>query len=339
MELKIGFLIIGYLFVFHMFMRKIVRKLYCESDEKIEKIKQKENKMSAQKEELVKEKNDCEIESKEIFTLYEITKEITKSTNEKEAFKVFRSSLEEFVNFKECDLLDPLSTDIKELRKNKDAYIFTLQGKRRKIGYILVLGLSDEDKEKFMILAHQFALALRRVKLYEEIEKTAITDSLTELHTRGHTLNRFDEELARAKARDIETSFLMIDVDHFKNLNDQYGHLTGDKILRKIARIVMKSIREIDIGGRYGGEEFCVVLPDTDSEGAFYAAERIRKAAEETEIRAYDATVNVTVSIGISTYPKDGKDASEIIDKADWALYRSKKLGRNKTSLFGIYKE
>src|SRR3990167_8373715 len=186
-----------------------------------------------------------------------------------------------------------------------------------------------------MILGHQFALALRRVHLYQEIERTAITDGLTEVYTRRHVLERFREELRRSTSRNIPMYFLMIDVDFFKKFNDQYGHLTGDQILREVGFLIRENIREIDIAGRYGGEEFSVILPDTDHEGAQFAAERIRRAIEETTIKAYDASVKITVSIGTSTFPDDGRKTDELIDKADWALYRAKKMGRNKVCSFG----
>ena len=132
-------------------------------------------------------------------------------------------------------------------------------------------------------------------------------------------------------------AFLMADVDYFKNFNDQYGHLTGDQILREIAVIIKANIREIDIMGRFGGEEFCVVLPDTDSTAAGFVAERIRAAVAEATIKAYDATTKATVSIGVAVYPQDGKRVNELIDKADWALYRAKKDGRNRVCTFGVY--
>jgi diguanylate cyclase (GGDEF)-like protein len=150
-------------------------------------------------------------------------------------------------------------------------------------------------------------------------------------------MERFEEERNRALIHKTQLSFLMIDVDFFKNFNDQHGHLTGDQILREIATIVKGHIREIDIIGRYGGEEFCVVLPDTDAAGAGYVAERIRAAVESATIKAYDTTTKATLSIGISVYPQDGKKINELIDKADWALYRAKKEGRNRVCTFGVY--
>ena len=332
----IGLIVYFGLFVFC--VGKVVGCLHEQSEKNVTDLQDKKEDLLNRRENVQNQKQNLESEAREIFTLFEITKDITKILNEKDAFEIFKNKLREHVRFDKCELLDPLVDNIKELRKVDEYFVFTLQGKKRRIGYISVLGLSEADKEKFVIMAHQFALALRRVKLHQEVEKTAITDGLTEMYTRSHTFNRFEEEINRAKLKKIQTSFLMIDVDHFKELNDHHGHLTGDKILRKIAKIIKKNIREIDIGGRYGGEEFCIILPDTDSEGAQYAAERIRHAAEETEIRAYDANVNITVSIGVATYPKDGQSVSEIVDKADWALYRAKKQGRNRTCTFGVYK-
>lgn len=294
-------------------------------------------KLLEKKENLAAEKLSLQEEAMEIFTLYEMTKEIAMSLSEQEAFEIFKKKLSAHVTFSGCRLVEPLSTQAPELKASEDCFVFTLQEKTKKIGYLLIEGVAGQDKEKIMILGHQFALAIRRVQLYQEIELIAITDSLTEVHTRRHTLERFHEELKRSKTRDMKTSFLMIDADYFKKFNDQYGHLAGDQILREIAVIIKDNIREIDIAGRYGGEEFCVVLPDTDKEGAQYVAERIRQATASTSIKAYDTTIKATVSIGVATFPVDGTQKEELIDKADWALYRAKKQGRNRVCAFGVY--
>jgi len=291
------------------------------------------------KNQIDEERKELEDESSNIFTLYEITKEVAKNLDEQEAFNVLKQKLEENMKFEECRLVDSLSNEIKELKKDDNYFLFNLQDKRRKLGVIAIKCLKDSDREKFMILGHQFALAIRRIKLYKEIEQLAITDSLTGAHTRRYFLERFQEELKRSKLSSINLSFLMIDVDKFKEFNDQYGHLTGDQILREIGAIIKENVREIDILGRYGGEEFSVVLPDTGPKGAHYVAERIRSMTEKTLIRAYDATIKSTLSIGIATYPKDGKIAKELMDKADWALYRAKSMGRNRVCVFGVYQE
>ena len=106
--------------------------------------------------------------------------------------------------------------------------------------------------------------------------------------------------------------------------------VTGDQILRKIAQILKENIREIDIAARYGGEEFCVLLPDTDLEGAQYAAERIRQATEKTVIEVYDNKVQATVSVGLATFSKNGETLEELLERADQALYKAKEEGRNR---------
>lgn len=281
-----------------------------------------------------KAKEKLEDEAINIFTLYDITKEITKSLHEEVAFEIFEHKLKEHVDFSECRMLDAQAEEVKEIRKKKDYFIFSLIGKRKRIGYLVIRGVREEDKEKIMILGHQFALALRRVKLHQEIERIAITDSLTGVYTRRYTLDRLREEIERSSLRGIHMAFLMVDVDYFKNFNDKYGHITGDQILREIGLIIRENIREIDIAGRYGGEEFCVVLPDTDIQGGLYAAERIRAATEKAIIKAYDTRIKATVSVGIATFPNDGTKYGEIIDRADWALYKAKKQGRNRACSF-----
>ncbi len=284
-----------------------------------------------------KEKKELEEKAVETFALYDITQEITKSFSESDAFLAFRIKLKEHIFYEECRLLDPLSDEVQVLKKNPAYLLFVLRGKQRLLGYLAIKGVLDRDREKATILANQFTLALQRIRLYQEIERLAMTDSLTELFTRRHILERFEEELSRAKVREIPLSFLMVDVDHFKRFNDRHGHLTGDQILRGIAQTLRDSIREIDIVGRFGGEEFCVVLPDTNRDGAAYVAERIRSGVEKKRIRAYDMLVQATVSIGIATFPEDGQQSSELLDKADWALYRAKKSGRNQICSFGVY--
>jgi diguanylate cyclase (GGDEF)-like protein len=115
--------------------------------------------------------------------------------------------------------------------------------------------------------------------------------------------------------------------------------LAGDQVLKEIANIIQENVREIDIVGRFGGEEFCVVLPDTDQEGSRLVAERIRKSAEKRLIKAYDTSLRVTLSIGLAVYPSDGKLLEELMDKSDWALYRAKSQGRNKVVAFGTYQK
>jgi len=291
--------------------------------------------LESEKESNCAEKIKLQGEADNIFTLYEITKEIAAVLHKDEAFKLFEKKLSEHVQFTECKVLKSDDEGLSELISSRDYFVIELKTKDKTVGHLLLKGVSEDEKEKTRILATQFMLALRRVELYQEIERIAITDSLTEVHTRRYCLERLAEEVGRSKQQGLDMALLMLDVDHFKDINDNFGHLTGDQVLREIARLIKENLREIDIAGRFGGEEFCIILPDTDTEGALYAGERIRQAVEAASIRAYDNTINARVSIGICQFPQDGHKANDLIDKADQALYNAKRDGRNRICVFG----
>jgi len=197
-------------------------------------------------------------------------------------------------------------------------------------GILYIENISRVYFENFLILAGQFAIQLHKVILYKKVQEMAITDSLTEVSTRRYFLERFREEIRRSMRRKSSMSFLMIDLDYFKEKNDKFGHLVGDVILKEIAGVLKSTLREIDIIGRYGGEEFTVVLAGIGREGALQAAERIRSSVEHSVFKAYDEKVSVTISIGISAFPEDGVDEHTLIESADRALYRAKEKGRNR---------
>ena len=201
----------------------------------------------------------------------------------------------------------------------------------KKIYAVLVLLQVDrEDLSMLTILIERFISELQRVRLYQKVEMLAITDGLTGLVVRRHLLERLEGEILRCKKFDYKLSFLMIDVDNFKKFNDQYGHLVGDVVLKQVAETITKNIRELDLAGRYGGEEFGVILVDTDEGGAFFVAERICRAIAEKVCRAYDENLKVTISIGCSTYSEKMNQLHLVVDAADSALYQAKQQGRNK---------
>lgn len=156
------------------------------------------------------------------------------------------------------------------------------------------------------------------------------TDGLTGLLNRTHWLEVVSSELKRHWRTDAPVSLLILDIDHFKSVNDQYGHLVGDEALRNIAKVLSETLREPDTPGRYGGEEFGVVLPDTNSEGACVIAERIRRNVEAAVVTS-NPEVRCTVSIGVAEASADLSDSRQWIERADRALYRAKALGRNRT--------
>lgn len=207
----------------------------------------------------------------------------------------------------------------------------------KKIFSVLILmNVDKEDLSMLSILTERFISELQRVRLYQKVEMLAITDGLTGVYVRRHLLERLEGEILRCKKFGSKLSFLMIDVDHFKTFNDQYGHLVGDVVLKQVTETIRKSIRELDLAGRYGGEEFGVILVDTDESGAFFVAERICRAVAEKTYRAYDENLKVTVSIGCSTYSEKMHDAHFIVDAADSALYQAKQQGRNKVCVANI---
>ena len=207
----------------------------------------------------------------------------------------------------------------------------------QKISAVLLLaGIHDNDKRMLSLLIGRFLFEIQRVKLYEKIEAIAITDGLTGVYVRRHLLERFEKEVDRSKRFGFKLSFLMMDVDAFKHFNDHYGHLVGDAVLKQVAETIKMNIRELDLVGRYGGEEFGALLIETDASTAFFIAQRIRQAVEERNFKAYDENLKVTISVGCSTYSQKLNSTNLIVDAADSALYQAKKQGRNKVCVSAL---
>ncbi|GAB2604501.1 hypothetical protein Aab01nite_78190 [Paractinoplanes abujensis] len=171
------------------------------------------------------------------------------------------------------------------------------------------------------------SVALDRIVLTEHIRATADTDGLTRVANRKRFDEAFAAELRHAAAGGTDLALALVDIDHFKRLNDTYGHLTGDEVLRLVAAAVTGAIGENDLVARYGGEEFAVVMPGRDAVSALSAAERIRLA-----IGAVDTVTAVTASVGVASCPAHGTDAATLIASADAALYESKRAGRNRVA-------
>jgi len=169
------------------------------------------------------------------------------------------------------------------------------------------------------------ALAMRNANLLERMQQMAVTDGLTQLSNRRSFDRALDRELQRAARTDGRLSVVLIDIDHFKVLNDTHGHLTGDNVLRQIAAALRECGREYDTIARYGGEEFAAVLPGCSSALAVQVAERLRQAVEQAPTE-----VPVTASAGVATYPYDGADIETLLGAADRALYSAKRGGRNR---------
>ena len=141
--------------------------------------------------------------------------------------------------------------------------------------------------------------------------------------------------MARSKRHKHDFSVLVVDIDHFKEYNDTYGHLAGDEVLSRLASVFKKSVRSCDYVARYGGEEFIIVLPEIGPHDGVQAAERIRKKVVKEKFAGDGEPIKVTVSVGVASYPKDGDDPQAIIRHADTALYEAKETGRNCVALAG----
>lgn len=172
------------------------------------------------------------------------------------------------------------------------------------------------------------AIIKSRIEKNREYNDLIDHDKLTGLLNRGGIDKRLEEEISRGKRYTNMFSIAMMDIDHFKKVNDTYGHQAGDIILRNVSWSIDNNIRDADYAGRYGGEEFLIVMPYTDKYHSLIAAERIRKALEGTGIK--NTGIKITMSGGVSSYPEDGNDYKEIISSADIALYSAKNNGRNR---------
>lgn len=165
--------------------------------------------------------------------------------------------------------------------------------------------------------------------------RKATVDSKTKLYNHSFFMRKLEEECARVKRYNSRLSVLIIDIDNFKRFNDAYGHLMGDRILFYISRLIAENIRKEDIAARFGGEEFVIMLVESEESGAFVVAEKLRKIVENFKIKYLNKEVSVTISLGVCTLNKgDEINPNELIRRADVALYKAKETGRNKTAIF-----
>ncbi len=281
----------------------------------------------------------------DLSKLYTITKEMSFDIRFNELFSSLRNFIKDNFQFEKfkivlfkyekskrfVDKVYEIGGKIED--KSRDIMSIPLVVRRRVISEILIENISKDDYDKFLILTPQVALQIERIKLFDEIERLSVTDGLTGTYLRRYFLERLKEELSRAEQYNIDLAFIMVDLDHFKKCNDSFGHLVGDVVLKEVAGILKQKVREIDLVGRFGGEEFCILLPEANKADAYVVAERIRKAVEGYTIKAYDETLSITISMGISSFPEDSPGLEDLIENADTALYEAKRQGRNKVCL------
>jgi diguanylate cyclase (GGDEF)-like protein len=189
---------------------------------------------------------------------------------------------------------------------------------------------NNDIREMLAVIANQVAISLQNGFLYKKMETMATTDGLTGLTNHRSFQSRFEDLLQRAQRHGHKVALLICDVDHFKKVNDNFGHPMGDEVLRRVARVLQEVPRKIDIPCRYGGEEFAVLLDNVDVAQAKAVAERIRIEISKVVVDTDKGPLSVTESIGVAAFPDDGRDRATLIERADIALYHAKHAGRNR---------
>jgi diguanylate cyclase (GGDEF)-like protein len=192
--------------------------------------------------------------------------------------------------------------------------------------------LESGDLPAASIFASQVSIALENARLFSEIQRLVVTDDLTQLYNRRGILEVSKYEFDRAKRYNRPLSVLLVDVDHFKSINDLYGHPSGDLVLYELGKILKSQIRSVDKIGRLGGEEFVILLPETSINFACQVAERLRLVVEKAGLQAppNEQSIHVTLSIGVAALTPDDPDLYALIGAADQAMYRAKDSGRNR---------
>ena len=257
---------------------------------------------------------------------------------ESELLKTLKHSPKTYTLGELAELLPPSDPSLEVLRRLTPSLIIPLAAKGTVHG-ILVLGegmdgesFSRENKEYIMTIGLFAATAIQNASLYE----MATTDMMTRLKLRHYFLTSLGESFERAVRGGETLSVMMLDIDHFKLLNDTYGHSCGDYVLVEVANIIRAGIRRVDVAARYGGEEFILLLPDADGKMASAVAERIRSTVESTIFLYEEENVRTSISIGIAELNRERDFTSEsLMKRADIALYQSKERGRNRVTRSG----
>lgn len=297
---------------------------------------EKENLMKSMLEVLVRmlEAKDCSVfvlnERKEVIEVFKIKEEVYDFSE----IKANELGINDFSDFRDFDSLPNLNLEI----KGAQSLVTPLYYKNQEVGRIAIsrdkdVPFSQNDTNLLTAIGHHLTIALENARLYEE----AIKDGLTSLYIKRYFFMRLKEEVRRYLRYGLPFSVIMLDIDHFKKVNDTYGHLIGDEILKGLAKLILRRVRTTDIPARFGGEEFIIILVGQEKENAFKVAEILRKMVEEHKfpVSLEDKKhLSITISLGVSSCPEDSKEDETLVKMADDALYQAKEGGRNKVCAF-----
>ncbi|MGE5560273.1 MAG: diguanylate cyclase [Chloroflexota bacterium] len=226
-----------------------------------------------------------------------------------------------------------------ELKRTRSILVVPMMREERVVGALSIQsyqpGAYDQAHEQLVqTVANQIAVALENSRLYDQMRQLSLQDWLTSLGNARFFFQSMEREIARADRYGHPLSLIMVDSDKLKGINDSYGHHVGDQHVVQLADIIRGQTRQADIAIRYAGDEFLIILPETDETSAMVIAERIRQSVEQTPLRIGDVTVPVTVSLGVAAYPRHGRTAEELFRNVDAALYQAKRSGKNHTSVY-----
>jgi two-component system cell cycle response regulator len=229
----------------------------------------------------------------------------------------------------------PVYTKKIRLEDARSLLVLPLLSADEPVGTLMLAARADKRygkdvREMLAVIANQVAVSLENGLLYRKMETMATTDGLTGLTNHRSFQERFGDLLERAARHGHRAAVLLCDVDHFKKVNDNFGHPVGDEVLRRVAKVLQEVARKIDITARYGGEEFAVVLDNADVHQARTVAERIRQEIGKLVVETEKGPLSITESIGVAAFPDDGGDRATLIERADLALYHAKHTGRNR---------
>ncbi len=221
-------------------------------------------------------------------------------------------------------------------------FALPLSGRRGNYGLLSIMTYKEIAIREYYLhtlslIGTQLSVTLERALFYEEVRKLSVTDPLTRLSNRRAIINRLEQEFRRSVRYRTQLSMALCDIDDFKKVNDRFGHLAGDQVLMEVSKILKNSVREVDLAGRWGGEEIALLFPQTDLEGALVACERIRKEIENLKVNYQGNEIQITISIGVSTIDSDNicpRSAETMMGLADHAMYVAKQKGKNQVAGF-----
>ncbi|MCF7873396.1 MAG: GGDEF domain-containing protein [Candidatus Omnitrophica bacterium] len=283
--------------------------------EKVEKLEKGEG-------ELKKKIKDFDKKTSQLFAFYDTARLVSSLVDKKELESAFIDKLSSLEGIDKISLSKLEGPNCHRFKINQDNNYLYLDTQSPNI-----FGL-------FPLFAKLFTVSLERLELYNRLQELSIRDYLTGVYNRRFFNQRVEEEFLRSKKLKNKLSFLMIDIDDFKKINDTYGHLVGDAVLERCSALISEGVRQIDFVGRLGGEEFGVLLTDTDKAGAIMVSERICSRISQEKIKVFDESLNMTVSIGVATYPSNTIYMDLFTEIADKALYRAKAAGKDRVSWF-----